>query len=112
MAISLEKQFGQFLLYGSYASIEIDGYIQKRLFGQHVFDLAPGNHAVRVWYEYMLTSQANLAAAWVPIYAGHDTFVRYETAIIVYSSGTLVLQGHQPFPPMPPQGGWGGYGPR
>ena len=64
-----------------------------------MFELVPGNHLVNVWFEYMLTSTANRATCWIPIYAGYDTFARYQTAFFVYSAGSLIVLGQQPFPP-------------
>jgi hypothetical protein len=98
LALSLTTQPGQFLADGCTVFVEIDGQPWPRTFGNHLFDLAPGNHQVRVRYEYMLTKNGSPAAIVVPIWAGYDTFVRYQTGFFVFSAGTMQVLGQQPFP--------------
>lgn len=98
LAIALERQPGQFLADGCTVVVDVDGYRYPRTWGNHLLELVPGNHQISVWFEYMLTRNANRATAVVPIYAGYDTFVRYRTATFVFSSGSLVVVGQQPFP--------------
>lgn len=98
LALYVTKMPGQFLAEGCTVFVEIDGVRHPRTWGNHLFELAPGNHQVNVWFEYMLTKFANRASAWIPIHAGYDTFAKYETAMFVFSAGKLAVLGQQPFP--------------
>lgn len=99
LALYLTRLPGQFLAEGCTVVVEIDGYRYARTWGNHLFELVPGNHQVNVWFEYMGTS--NRASAWVPVQAGCDTFARYETAFFVFMPGKLIMLGQQPFPGRP-----------
>ena len=98
LALYITKLPGQFLAEGCTVFVEIDGNRFPRTWGNHLFELVAGNHQVNVWFEYMLTKNANRASAWIPIYAGYDTFAKYETAFLVFSPGRLFVLGQQPFP--------------
>lgn len=86
----------QIFLHGTSATIEIDGQPAPRPWGRWVFDLWPGNHTVRVWFPYMLSSRSGLAAMSVAIWPGHATLVRYEAPFIVLMAGTLQMLGTRP----------------
>jgi hypothetical protein len=97
LALSLTTRPGQFLADGCAVVVAIDGQSCYRPWGNHLFELAPGNHHVHVHFEY-ISKNTNAAELVVPIWAGYDTFVRYQTATFIFSSGSLSVLGQQPFP--------------
>ena len=96
-----------FILFLVTPTINIDGYPQKRAWGRHVFDLAPGEHHLHVSFPYMFNDKTGPAQARVPIYAGHITTVTYDAPFFMFSDGTMRVVGNRPMQ-APPQLGYGG----
>lgn len=84
----------QLILMAVAPTIEIDGHPQKRPWGRHVFDLWPGQHLLRVWFDYL--GRSGMAEMPIGIWAGHATMVRYETPFFATSSGKLQMLGSRP----------------
>ena len=84
----------QFILSAIAPTIEIDGQPQKRPWGRHVIDLWPGQHMLRVWFDYL--GRSGVAQLPITIWAGHATMVRYESPFFVTSSGKMHVLGSRP----------------
>ena len=84
----------QFILAAVTPTIEIDGQPQKRPWGRHVIDLWPGQHHLRVWFDYH--GRSGVAEVPFGIWAGHATMVRYASPFFVTSRGELQMLGSRP----------------
>lgn len=84
----------QFILNAVTPTIEIDGQPQKRPWGRHVIDLWPGQHMLRIWFDYL--GRSGLAQTAFGIWAGHATVIRYNSPFFVSSSGTFQMLGSRP----------------
>jgi hypothetical protein len=93
--VTVAKGAMQFMIGGG-ACIEINGYPQQRPWGRWVFDMQPGMHWVRVWFPYIGMPHAGLATLQVPVHPFYATVVRYDTPMIMTSSGTLKMTGSYP----------------
>jgi hypothetical protein len=92
--ITVEHGATQFILMAVQPTIEIDGYPQKRPWGRHVIEMYPGQHMLRVWFDYM--GQSGMSQLMVPIWSAQSTVVTYKTPFFVTSSGTLQMVGTRP----------------
>ena len=82
----------------------IDGYPQRRNWGQHFIELPTGQHHVRAAFPYLLSNQCCPAEAMVPIYQGMVTRLFYDTPPLIFMKGTMRLSG--PFQLPHPMFGW------
>lgn len=92
--ITIEHGATQFLLMAVQPTIEIDGHPQKRPWGRHVIEMYPGQHMLRVWFDWM--GQSGMSHLQIGIWPGHSTIVTYKTPFFVTSSGTLQMVGSRP----------------
>ncbi|NUP12737.1 MAG: hypothetical protein HOW73_42395 [Polyangiaceae bacterium] len=104
LEIEISFFFMQFLLLLVTPTVVIDGYPQKRPWGRHFIELAPGTHQLHVSFPYLFSSQCGPALAMVPIYPGTVTRMKYSSPFFMFSNGTLAMLGHAPMQALPPFG--------
>lgn len=97
--LEIDYMFLQWVLIFVTPTVAIDGFPQKRKWGRHFFDLPAGNHHLHVSYPYLFSSRCNPADVVVPIYPGMVTRMRYDTALFVFSNGSLRTLGTFPAAP-------------
>jgi hypothetical protein len=94
--------FLMWILYFFDTRIEINGVVQQRPWGTHVFQLPAGGYNVRVWFPYMLLSQAGMATIQVPVNPGAVTVLEYSAPWILLMGGTITPKGMKPMGAMAP----------
>ena len=78
------------------ANIEIDGTLEKRSWGTHPFEVAPGTHKVEVSYWWLFNNRCGKNSVEVTLAAGQTIRVRYEAGLVRYVPGTITVEGPLP----------------
>ena len=91
--ITLEHGATQFLLMAVQPTIEIDGYPQKRPWGRHMIEMYPGQHRLRVWFDWM--GQSGTAELMLGIWSGLSTFMVLRLVLVGWRalSGRWLVPG-------------------
>ena len=92
----------QWILYFFDTRIEINGVVQQRPWGTHVFPVPAGGYNIRVWFPYMLMSQCGMSSLQVPVNPGAVTVLEYSAPFILFMGGTLTPRGMKPMTGMAP----------
>jgi hypothetical protein len=79
------------ILYLVTPSIAINGAEQRRPWGTHAFQLAPGRYRFEAWYPYLFTSKTSHAYLDLDLAPGGHYKLRYRPAWLVFLSGSLTL---------------------
>jgi hypothetical protein len=78
-------------------NIEIDGQLEKRPWGTHAFEVAPGRHTVEVSYPWLFAPKCGKNSVEVNVSAGETVRVRYKAPPVRYVPGKIVVD--DPVPP-------------
>jgi hypothetical protein len=80
-----------FFLFFCTPRIEIDGVVQLRPWGTHLFPVAPGAHRVSVWFEYLFIPQCGLNTIDVNVPAGSVAYIKYFMPPWMFAPGSIQL---------------------
>ena len=99
LELNLSFHFLQWIAYFITPKVMINGYLDRRSWGVHRIQLAPGQHHVRVSFPYLFNDDCGPAEAMVPIYPGMLTRVDYQIPFLVFMNGTMNVYGPYQLPP-------------
>lgn len=84
--------------------LAMNGYIERRPWGTHTFNLAPGVYHVGAWYPYLFNSRTSPAELMVPVEPGVITTVQYKPAWLVFLAGSMYIINKRPMQVLPAPG--------
>ena len=88
-----------FFLYLCTPTVVIDGYPCRRPWGTHYFELPPGQHNIRIFFNYMLMPECGANSINVMVVQGRVSRVVYEMPPWMFSAGAM--RELQPYTPQP-----------
>lgn len=90
-AIQVETGFFPlaFLLFLCTPRIVIDGQLHEAPWGVQSFPVSPGSHTVRVFFRYLVMSEAGANAIEVNVGAGDTKRVKYTAPLLLTMKGTI-----------------------
>jgi hypothetical protein len=93
------------ILYLCTPSVAINGIIERRPWGTHLWNLPAGRYQVEAWYPYLFKSRTSPALIIVDIYPQQVTAVAYRPSWITFLDGSLRHVGMRPALQAPPMQG-------
>lgn len=86
----------QWVFYFVQPKVAVNGHEYPLTWGTRVAQFPPGQYHVKIWVPYLF-GPACVAETQVAVYDGQVTSVSYETAMFVFSAGSLMVHGARPF---------------
>lgn len=96
--IDLGFFFMMWVLFLVTPSISINGMVERRKWGKHVFNLPAGRYQIEAWYPYLFTSQTSKGAILLDVVPGGHYRLQYRPAWLVFLAGSMKLVGQPMLP--------------
>jgi hypothetical protein len=89
--IELSFFFMMWILFLVTPSIAINGMVERRKWGKHLYTLPPGRYRLEAWYPYLFTQQTSRGAIDLDLVPGGVYRLRYRPAWLVFLPGSMKL---------------------
>jgi len=77
------------MLYFSTPIIEINGQKNSRKWGQHFFELQPGEYTVKIYFPYFMQNQCGANQINISVLEGQVRKISYNMPPFMFSKGTI-----------------------
>lgn len=78
-----------FILFMCTPVIEINGEKNRRPWGNHFFDLAPGDYVVKIYFPYLFMSECGANQLKVSVAEGNVKKISYRAPLILLMAGKI-----------------------
>ncbi len=70
-------------------SVSINGFVERRAWGKHVWTLPAGGYALEAWYPWMFWSRSSAGRCMVNVFPGQVTRVKYRPSWLRFLPGSM-----------------------
>jgi hypothetical protein len=69
--------------------VDIDGQVEKKSWGKHFFEVAPGQHTVTVYFAYLFITQCGKNSVTVNVESGSVAHVSFYMPPLMFAKGAM-----------------------